>query len=331
MQAKYNWGILATGGIAKKFASDLKLLSNAKLQAVASRNIERAKEFSEIYGAKKYYGSYEELAADPEVDIVYIASPHMRHYADALLCMENKKHVLCEKPVAINTRQFKIMADTAEKNGVFFMEALWTRFIPSFNKFTSLIDNGSVGDIRLIESDFCFNAPYDVTGRLFNPLMGGGSLLDIGLYPVFLALEIAGLPLDIKAMASIDQTGVDSSCSMIFSHDKGILSVLFSSLTSQGRTESIIHGSKGMLRLNRFWHIPTSLDLLPDNKEIIHFDFPEPGFGYHYEAEEVMKCLDNGLKESPKFSLRKSLDLIGTLDTIRDITGIRYPAEIEKT
>jgi len=329
MQQKYKWGILATGGIARKFASDLKLLPDTELHAVASRNAERAREFAELYGAAKYYGTYEELAADPDIDIVYIASPHMRHYSDAILCFENGKAVLCEKPVAINTKQFKIMVESARKNGTFFMEALWTRFIPSFKKLMALIADGSIGDIRLIESDFCFNAPYNPDGRLFNPLLGGGSLLDIGLYPVFLALELAGKPTDIKAMANFSSTGVDSSCTMLFSHEKGVLSVLFSSIVTQGRIEAVLHGSKGLLRLNKYWHIPTTLDLIPDNRDLIHHEFQEPGFGYQYEAEEVMRCVRNGMTESDIFPLSKSLQLIETLDKVRSITGIRYPDIVE--
>ncbi len=329
MDKIYNWGILGPGSIARKFASDLKLLPQANLYAIGSRSTARAKEFAEKFGAKKYYGSYEALVTDPQVDIVYIASPHVRHYTDSLLCLKNKKSILCEKPVAMNAGQYNIMIDTARENGVFLMEALWTRFIPSFKKCLELVSKGEIGDLKLIDSDFSFNAPYDIEGRLFNPLLGGGSLLDIGLYPVFLALELAGKPLEIQAMAKFDKTGVDSSCSMIFSHEKDILSVLFSSIVTNSRIESVIHGTKGQLRLNRHWHIPTSLDLLPDNKEIKHFTFEEPGFGYQYEADEVMKCIDKGKLESDIFSWEKSLLLITTLDTIRSLAGITYSDEIE--
>ncbi len=329
MDKIYNWGILGPGSIARKFASDLKILPQANLYAIGSRSKERAKSFAEEFGATRHYGSYEELASDPKVDIIYIASPHVRHYTDSMLCLKNGKSVLCEKPVAMNAGQYRIMVDTARQNGVFLMEALWTRFIPSFKKCLELVSEGEIGDLKLIDSDFCFNAPYDIEGRLFNPLLGGGSLLDIGLYPVFLALELAGKPLEIQAMAKFDKTGVDSSCSIIFSHEKNILSVLFSSIVTNSRIESVIHGTKGQIRLNRHWHIPTTLDLLPDNKEIKHFTFEETGFGYQYEADEVMKCIDEGKLESDIFSWEKSLRLITTLDTIRSLAGITYPVEIE--
>ena len=331
MDRKYNWGILAPGSIARKFASDLKLLPQANLYAIGSRSIDRAKKFAEEFGAQKYYGSYEELASDPDVDIIYIASPHVRHYPDSMLCLKNGKSVLCEKPVAMNASQFRIMRDTAKEKGVFFMEALWTRFIPSFVKCLELISEGAIGDVRLIDSDFSFNAPYDVKGRLFNPMLGGGSLVDIGLYPVFLALEIAGKPEKIQAMATFDKTGVDNKCSILFTHDNDVLSVLFSSIISNSRTETIIHGSKGQIRLNREWHIPTSLDLMPDNGKAQHYSFKEPGFGYQYEAEEVMNCIGKGKTQSELFSWDKSTELITTLDKIRSIAGIKYPDELEKT
>jgi len=325
----YNWAILGPGRIAQKFASDLKLLPNANLYAVGSRNIDRAKNFATEYGFQKAYGSYKEIAEDPDIDIVYIASPHVGHYNDSLLCLNNGKAVLCEKPVAINEMQCRKMLDAAKKNNVFFMEALWTRFIPSFIKCKELIEEGEIGEVLIVEADFCFKAPYEVEGRLFNPLLGGGSLLDIGLYPVFLSLEILGKPEAIKAMAIMTDTGVDSSCSMIFKHKEDKLSVLFSSLITEGRTEAIIHGSEGIIKINSQWHIPSTVDLIKKGTGPVHYKFIEPGFGYQYEAEEVIKCLDEKKIESSVFGWQKSIDLISTLDQIRKIASINYPSEIE--
>ncbi len=330
MSKKYNWGILGPGSIANKFANDLKLLPNASLYAIGSRSIDRAREFAQKYGAVKYYGSYEQLASDPQVDIVYIASPHVRHYTDSLLCLNNGKSVLCEKPVAMNVDQYKIMIETAKRKGVFFMEALWTRFIPSFIKSLGLINEGEIGEIKLIESDFCFHAYYNPDGRLFNPMLGGGSLLDIGIYPVFLALELVGKPVKMQVLATFDKTGVDNSCSMIFMHKQNILSILFSSIAVNGRVESIIHGTKGLLRLNRYWHIPTSIDIIPDKGKTKHYKFDEPGYGYQYEADEVMRCLDKGQTQSDIFSWDRSLRLITTLDEIRSLAEIKYPDEVER-
>jgi predicted dehydrogenase len=326
----YNWAIIGPGRIAQKFASDLKLLPNANLYAVGSRNIDRAKNFANEYGFQKSYGSYKEIAEDPDVDIVYIASPHVGHYKDSLLCLNNGKAVLCEKPVAINEQQCQIMLETAKKNNVFFMEALWTRFIPSFIKCKELIEEGEIGEVLIVESDFCFKAPYEVEGRLFNPKLGGGSLLDIGIYPVFLALEILGKPQLINAMSIMSETGVDSSCSMTFKHKEDKLSVLFCTLVADGRTEAIIHGSEGMIRINTMWHIPSTVDLIKKGTGPVHYKFIEPGYGYQYEAEEVMKCLDDKKIESTIFGWQKSINLISTLDHIRKKASINYPSDIEK-
>lgn len=327
---KYNWAILGPGKIAHKFASDLKLLPNAVLYAVGSRNIDRAKEFANQYGFKKAYGSYKELAEDPEVDVVYIASPHVGHYQDSLLCLRNKKAVLCEKPIAINARQCQVMIDTARENNVFFMEALWTRFLPSFLKAKELIDEGEIGEVSVIESDFCLQAPYDVEGRLFNQMLGGGALLDIGIYPVFASLEFFSKPVSIHAMSTKSNTGVDSSCSMIFKHKDDKMSVLFCSIITTGRTETLIHGSEGLIRINKEWHIPTTVDLISRNQESKHYKFIEPGYGYEYEAAEVMKCLDQNKIESDIFNWQKSTDLITTLDWVRKEAFITYPEELER-
>lgn len=325
----YNWGILAPGRIAQKFASDLKLLPNAKLYAVGSRSKERAREFAEKFGFVKSYGSYEELAQDPNIDIVYIASPHTGHYAHSLLCLENGKSVLCEKPVAMNAEQYKLMIAKAKKSHLFFMEALWTMFIPSFVKFKQLTEQGKIGDIILIESDFCFKAPYNSEGRLFSKELGGGSLLDIGIYPVFMALEMGGIPIHKQSIATIGKTGVDEKCAMTFKHRNDVMSVLYCSIMNTGRSETLIYGDKGYIRLNTMWHCPTTIDLFLDGKEPEHLDFEEPGFGYQYEAKHVMECMNEGKIESEIFSWEKSLHLINTLDDIRKQNGIRYADNIE--
>ncbi len=329
MKKVYNWAILGAGRIAEKFASDLKLLPNAKLYAVGSRSQERAEKFALHHHVQKAYDTYEEMVKDPLIDIVYIATRHVSHYSNTILCLTHGKAVLCEKPIAMNKNQFSVMVDTASKNKQFFMEALWTKFIPSFKKCKELVENGTIGDIRLIESDFCFKAYFDKEGRLFNPLLGGGALLDIGIYPVFFALEMAGKPLEVEAFASIGETKVDENCTILIKHENDILSSLFCSITTNGRTEAIVHGTKGMIRINREWHIPTTVDLLLDDEKPVHYNFEEPGFGYQYEAEEVMNCLDNGLTQSSVFGWQKSLDLISTLDIIREKAGITYPSELE--
>ena len=199
MNKTINWGIIAPGKIAQKFASDLKLVEGANLLAVASRDETRAKEFALEYNAQKHYGSYLDLVKDPDVDVVYIASPHPFHFEQSLLCLNHGKHVLCEKPMCMNVQEVKQLIDVAQSKNLFLMEALWTRFIPSFVKCKNLVEQGEIGEILYIQADFGFRAEYDVQRRTFNKELGGGSLLDIGIYPVFFALEIAGKPWEIKA------------------------------------------------------------------------------------------------------------------------------------
>ncbi|MDO5577292.1 MAG: Gfo/Idh/MocA family oxidoreductase, partial [Fibrobacter sp.] len=319
---QYNWGIIGPGKIARSFASDLLLLPNAKLCAVASSSVSRAETFAKEFGAEKVYDSYSKLVSDPDIDIVYIATIHPGHFKNTLLCLENKKHVLCEKPIAINQAQFEKMVLAAKKNNVFLMEALWTRFIPSFVKCLDIIESGEIGDIQTICADFCINPPYSDQSRLFNPNMGGGSLLDVGIYPVFLALECAGAPHAIKAAASLDKNNIDTICSVLMQHEKGVHSVLYSACTTSTRTEATIGGTLGTLKLNRSFHVPTTLEMTKGNGEPVTFTFDNKGNGYQYEAMEVMRCCDLGLKESPLWSWEKSRRLISTLDTIRSQTGI---------
>lgn len=328
MHKQWNWGILGAGNIARKFVSDLRLLPDARIGAVASRSGERAEAFAREQGIDKWHGSYEALAADPSIDIIYIASRHTGHYPDALLCLNHDKCVLCEKPVAMNRLQFERMVALANDKNCFFMEALWTRFAPSFIACKEMVIRGDIGDIRLIESDFCLNSPPGPASRLYNPNLGGGSLLDIGIYPVFCALEFGSAITDVKAMATL-KDGIDTTCSIQTTHERGEQSVLFSSILTSGRNESIIHGSKGYVRLNRWWHTPTSIDLVLDGNEPERLTFENRGNGYQYEAAEVMRCLETDKLESDLWSWKHSRKLITMLDRIRELTGIRYPAEVE--
>ena len=325
----YNWAILGAGNIARKFAADLRLLPNARLYAVGSRSNERAARFATELGIPHSYGSYTTLAGDPDIDIVYIAARHPGHYPCSLLCLDHGKHVLCEKPVAINGAQFEKMSFRARERGLFFMEALWTRFIPSFIKFRELVNEGKIGVVRIIEADFCLNIPFNPESRIYQPSLGGGSLLDIGIYPVFCALELGSAITGVSASATLSRDDIDTFCSINFTHEQGERSLLCSTIAAPGRNEALIHGSNGMLRLNRWWHTPTSLDFIPPDGDIEHFFFEEPGNGYQYEAAEVMRCLDAGKTESDLWPVEKSRRLIGLLDTIRAQAGIRYPTEVE--
>lgn len=321
---RINWGILAPGNIARKFASDLKLVPGSILKGVGSRHIERSKAFAEEFGAGQAFGSYEELAKSPDIDVVYIASPHTSHFEHTMLCLEHGKHVLCEKPLAMNSHQVELMHKKAKEKNLFLMEAFWTRFIPSYQKFRQLALDGTIGEIKLIQADFGFNLPFEPNHRLWNKELGGGSLLDIGIYPVFLALDIAGVPDEIKAKAFFSQTKIDESCAVIFSYESGKkIASLSSSIVSHTPIEAIISGTNGRIKLKRMWHIPSSIEIETETeKQTIKFE--EKGFGYEYEISEVNKCLLEGKTESELFPLEFSHKLHQTLDKIRRQIGLEY-------
>lgn len=328
MDKTWNWGILAPGRIAHKFASDLKLVKNANLKAVGSRDLQRARLFAKEYGADIYYDSYEKLVKDPEVEVVYIASPHVFHYEHTLLCIENGKHVLCEKPMAMNKKQAQKMAGIAQDNHVFLMEAFWTRFIPSYLKARQLAVSGQLGEIKHIQADFGFKAEYNTRERLFNKNLGGGSLLDIGIYPIFMTVDILGKPDEIISSGVIGETGVDESCAFVLKYNSGSLASLSSTIVANTPIEATISGSKARVKINRMWFTPSNIDLFQDGKTK-HTNFNEKGFGYKYEAAEVQKCLERGLIESPDMSHQKSIIIQEVMDTIRDQIGLNYKTDSE--
>lgn len=322
-QKTYNWAILGCGKIAKKFSTDLKLLSNANLYATASRNIEKAQEFATDFGFEKAYGSYEEMVNDANVDIVYIATPHSHHKEHTLLCLHNKKAVLCEKAFGINATEVQQMIVASKENNTFLMEAFWTQFNPTFLKVLEIINSKELGALKFVKSDFMFNGPYDPKNRLYDPALGGGSLLDIGIYPVFTALATLGIPKEIKTIAHFSPTGSEESISMLFGYSDGATALLSSSFACTSANETEFCFENGFIKINKDQAKPifiqngeTSSELLVDNGK---------GMGYQFEAEHVMKCLDQELTESPTLPLSFSLNLIQTLDRIRKTANIVYP------
>jgi predicted dehydrogenase len=238
---KYNWAVLGCGKIARKFSNDLKLLPAARLYAAASRDFQRAEEFAAEMGFEKAFGSYEEMVNDPEVDVVYIATPHSHHREHAMLCLNHKKAVLCEKAFAINRQEAEEMVQCAQNNHTFLMEAFWTMFQPSFRKAMEILQKGELGELKHVRSDFAFNGPYDPQKRLYNIALGGGSLLDIGIYPVFAALTSLGKPEEIKAIADFSISGAEETIGMIFKYHDGKMASLVSSLASfSPRTNRIL-------------------------------------------------------------------------------------------
>lgn len=324
MSAPVRWGIIGPGNIARKFAEDLKLAEGAVLQAVASRDAARAKAFGKDFGAIKTYGSYEALAKDPEVDIVYVATPHVFHYPHSMLCLQNGKAVLCEKPFGMNAREVEAMLAEAKARDVFIMEAFWTRFIPGIQKTLELIESGAIGNVEYVRADFGFVGDTDPKKRVYDKALGGGSLMDVGIYPIYLALLLLGVPDTIDASALFSSTGVDTHCIMMFDYEKGQKSILESSVIEQTPTEALIFGSKGMIRLHRRFHHTQKITLELHGKEPESTEVKYKGNGYYHEIVEANECLRKGKKESEGMPHAMSLDLIRTLDRVRKKIGLAY-------
>ncbi|WP_422079853.1 Gfo/Idh/MocA family protein [Ulvibacterium sp.] len=320
------WGIIGPGKIAHSFSKDLKLLPEGTLSAVASRDIEKAKQFAKEYNAEHAFGSYEELFNCDEVDVIYIATPHNLHAQWSIMAMDHGKHVLCEKPMGVNLSEVEKMIASAEQNQVFLMEALWSRFNPTIRKVKQLIDAGELGDIGYLHADFAFyGLDRSEEGRVLNPYLAGGSLLDIGIYPIFLAYVMLGKPKTIKATSKFYKTGVEIQTSMIFEY-KRAQALLYSGLTSNSEMKAEIAGSKGSIFIHPRWHEAQGYSI--EKGDILDkLDQPTKGKGYTYEIEEVHSCLKSGKLESELWSHQNSLDLIGLLDQVRQLTGVVFPFE----
>lgn len=321
-EKKIRWGIIGLGKIANKFATDLMTLKNIELVAVASRNQQNADDFAHKFNAKKAYNSYLDLAKDNEVDAVYIATPHSFHKEHTLLCLQNKKAVLCEKPFAMNLQEVTEMISVAKENNVLLMEALWTYFLPQYAYLLEVIETKKFGKLKNVAADFGFKAIYDLESRLFKKEVGGGSLLDIGIYPIFAALSTLGKPDLIDANATFFENGVDASCEIIF-HYKGAKATLKSSLIEETKTTAIFTFEKAIVKLDRQFHAPSSVTIF-ENKKEKKIDFNCKTFGYNFEIEHFNTLLREGKTESSLMTFNFSKDLIKILDKVRGIIGLKY-------
>ena len=329
MSKIYNWGIIGPGKIAHKFAQDITKLDNAKLSAVASRSQDRAEQFARQYGAPYAYDSYEAMLECPELDVIYIATPHSEHYKNTMLCIEACIPVLCEKAFAFNVKEAKEMVELARSKQVFLMEALWTRFLPTTQKILELIQADAIGRVISVKADFGFKAQFDPNSRLFNRDLAGGALLDIGIYPVFIAYLMMGRPERIQAMAKFGQTGVDEELGVLFEMADGRMAHLHSTLLAHTKTEAFIYGEKGTIHIHTRWHEPTHFSLIGEDRRPQNFNFEYNSNGYDYEAREVMRCLNEGITESPLWSLARTLELMETHDRIRAEIGLTDPGEMQ--
>ncbi len=315
----YRWAILGAGHIAEKFSESLKVCQQAELYAVASRSLDKAENFRKDFGFKKAYGSYEEMLADPSVDIVYIATPNNLHFEHTMMSLNAGKAVLCEKPFGLNKSQADQMIRIAQEKKLFLMEALWSRFLPSILKVKKEIEAGRIGTPKVLQAEFGFKAEYNENSRLFNPSLGGGSVFDIGIYPLFLSLYLFGYPTEIKAISIHAPTGTDMTTSMLLKHKNGEISNLTSSFALRMETDARIYGEKGYLKLHRMFHMPTKLVCKIGDEDETELPIHWVGNGYNYEALEVMKCMDEGLTESRELPFSFSEDLISLIDKVNDL------------
>ncbi|HWK04924.1 MAG TPA: Gfo/Idh/MocA family oxidoreductase [Puia sp.] len=320
----YRWGIIGPGKIAAKFAAALPLAGRATLEAVASSNADRAKEFAAKFGAARSYTRYEDLAADPLIDAVYVATPHGFHAEHALLCLQQGKAVLCEKPMALSARQVQTMITAALENKAFLMEAMWSRFLPVIEKTLELIRDGQLGTVKYVRADFGFLAPFNPESRLYNLRLGGGSLLDIGIYPLFLCLLLLGEPDTIHAAGHLAPTGADETSQAILQYLDGRSAMISSTLACQTSITAEIAGTAGMIQLPTPWYKNDKLTLIRPGEEAQTFTVEPMVNGFEYQIREVTACLDKGLLESPRHSHADSLLLSRTMDAIREQVGVKY-------
>ncbi|WP_394972237.1 Gfo/Idh/MocA family protein [uncultured Croceitalea sp.] len=326
MESNIRWGIVGPGKIAREFANDLIQISGCQITAVASRNMDRAKDFAKEYEIEYIFQDYESLFNSDTVDVIYIATPHSFHKDLACSAMKSRKHVLCEKPLGVNTEEVSEMLATAKTEGVFLMEALWSRFNPTIKKVKELSEGGTLGDLRYINADFAFYAlDRPMESRLFNLDLAGGSILDIGIYPVFLAYLLLGIPKEIKAISNFNNIGTEIQTSIIFQYEDA-QAILSSSLANESRMSAEISGTKGSITLKPRFHETQgySIKTSEQNKSI---ELPTIGKGYTYEILEVNSCLRENKLESSLWSHQNSLELISLLDAVRKKSGVRFPFE----
>ncbi|UJH91514.1 Gfo/Idh/MocA family oxidoreductase [Antarcticibacterium sp. 1MA-6-2] len=324
MQKKtIKWGILGPGNIAHKFVSDLATVEDAELFAVASRSKIKAEEFAATHKIAHSYGSYEAMLKNEELDVVYIATPHVFHYEHTLLCLKHSKAVLCEKPFAMNLEQVKEMISVAKEKNVFLMEALWTYFLPHYKYLLKIVKEETFGKIKEFKADFGFAAQYLPKKRLYNKSLGGGSLLDIGIYPVFAALSLLGRPDEIDASALLCETGVDETCDIKFNYKEGAVAHLSSAINKNLPTTAVIKFEKAVVTLVTRFYAPTEI-LIQTEEQEERKTFDVKTIGYSFEAEHVQEMLKQRKMESDIMTFDMSLLLIETLDNIRKKINLEY-------
>lgn len=329
------WGVIATGRIASIVVSDLSLLPDAVLHAVSSRTLAGAEAFAAEHGFNHAYGDhagvglsgYQRLLQDPDVDVVYVATPHASHYAVALEALGAGKHVLCEKPLTLNARHAEHLASVARDKGLFLMEGVWTRFLPSMQRAAEIAASGELGEVRWIQADLGFPAPFDPEARLWKREEGGGALMDLGVYLLTWAQAALGRHRSLTASSHLNSDGVDTTTTMTLQYPSGAQAQLLASLSTVSTQTATVAGTRGMLRCGSPLFNPRQLTITLASGEQRVEDFPAAGRGYTYQLREVTRCIQQGHRESPTLPLADTLATMSLLDQARRQCGIRYPGD----
>ncbi|WP_232248363.1 Gfo/Idh/MocA family protein [Streptacidiphilus rugosus] len=322
------WGILATGAIAGDFTEDLALVPGAEVFAVASRSQSSADAFAARHGIPHAYGSWEAMARDERIDVVYVATPHSAHHDAASLCLDAGRAVLCEKPVTMNAAEARALVELARKRGVFLMEAMWMRCNPAIRKVVSLVADGALGRLRTVQADFGIAGPFDPGHRLRDPALGGGALLDLGVYPVSLAHLLLGAPDQVRAWSTRTPEGVDANTGLLLGYDGGLddgaLAALSCGIVAGTPCRASIVGELGRIELPPVFFRPDHFTLFRGEEDAVgeRFDVPYTGRGFVHEAEEVMRCLREGLTESPLMPWQASVEVMEILDEARRAASV---------
>jgi len=324
---KFNWGIIGPGRIANQFAKGLQVIDDAAMYAIASTNLERAEAFANQYGGAKTYNSYEAMLNDPQVDGVYIATPHRYHFENIMQCLKAGKPVLCEKPLTVNANEARELIKTSHENKVFLMEALWSRFLPIYTVVRQWLDDKAIGDISLMVGTFGFNAPKDADDRWQNPELAGGTLLDMGIYPIAISQWVMGIqPKSFVAMAHIGDTNVDELTTVLLKYENDVIAQFHSSFLSNHVNDFLIYGNKGYIRIHPAFWATTKASLIVNDQELT-VSRPLRAGGFEYQTEEAMRCIRAGLLESPGMTHADTLANMELMDGIRAEIGLKYPFE----
>lgn len=327
MTDKVRWGILATGWIAEQFVGDLQLCGHV-VTAVGSRSQHSANAFATKFGIPRAHASYEALCADPEVDAIYVATPHPMHAENATLALDHGKHVLVEKAFTVNAREAKQVVDLAASRGLVVLEAMWTRWLPHMLRVREIVRSGVLGEIRSVTADHTQDLPDDPAHRLNALPLGGGALLDLGVYPISFTFDVLGTPKTIHAVGRLKETGADGTVATTFTYDSGAVAQTLSGSDTAGRNIATIHGTKGRIEIDKVWYVPTSFRRYNETNEVVEqYASSVPGRGMQFQAAELERLVAEGKTAGDVLSPTESVAIMAAMDEVRRQIGVKYPTE----